>query len=336
MVYTSTCYTNCNRLGTTEIREKVYPINFDPYEVVKQVMALTPEEAEKATPHIIGTHPNTYTFSKNIAEHLLLEEKDTLPLCVVRPSIIGSAASYPFPGWVDSYLGASGLVLSLGLGLLHVMMGNPKCIMDCIPVDYVVNTLLVASWHTALNPPGKRMPIYHSSSSTKNPFTWEQLRLTVLGYFQRHPPKRGNPWIWGAYTRNPIVFWAGHHFLTTLPAAVLDAKLVLRGKPPRMMAGAKLLGKVATRLDYFTSHTWYFAIHNTEALREALNNTDADLFPMDIGQLNWEIWAIQFCEGLKKFILKETDEKLSERNRRASDENVAQGEEPKPVRKAKL
>jgi len=330
---------------------------------VKQVMAFTPEEADKATPHIIGVHPNTYTFSKAIAEHLLLEEKDNLPLCVVRPSIIGSAAEFPFPGWVDSYIGAAGLVLSLGLGLLHVMVGDPKSIMDCIPVDYVVNTILVASWHTAMNPPGKRMPIYHSATSSKNPLSWNLLRLACVGYFQRHPPKRANSWIWGGFIRNQFLFWVGHHSLTTFPAALLDAKLVLRGKPPRMIAAAKMLGKVILRLAYFTTHTWIFAIHNTEALREALTQTDNELFPMDVARINWEVWSIHFCEGLKKFLLKETDEKQPDNrvgttavgNRTKSSASggaggrgregagqlstsVGDGDEPaiKPVRKAKL
>lgn len=333
MVYTSTCYTNCTRLGTTEIREKVYPINFDPYEVVKQVLALTPEEADKATPHFIGAHPNTYTFSKNIAEHLLLEEKESIPLCVVRPSIIGSAAEFPFPGWVDSYIGASGIVLSFGLGLLHVMIGQRNCIMDCIPVDHVVNIILTASWHTALNPPGKRMPIYHASSTTKNPLTWGQLRDSTVGYFQRHPPKRATSWIGGGFTKHFITFWLVHVLLTGLPAAALDTKLVIRGKPPRMVAGAKMLGNVVARLSYFTSNTWMFANHNTEALRESLNSSDAELFPMDIGKLNWEIWTIHFCEGLKKFILKEDENNLEKQERQKLDGG---GEQVQNVGKAKL
>jgi len=109
-----------------------------------------------------------------------------------------------------------------------------------------------------------------------------------------------------------------------------------------MMAGAKMLAKVATRLAYFTSNSWYFAIHNTEALRETLNHTDAELFPMDIGKLNWEIWAIHFCEGLKKFILKETDETEVDRNRRSTttkegpQTGVEEDPPVKPVSKAKL
>jgi len=182
--------------------------------------------------------------------------------------------------------------------------------MDTIPVDYVANIILTACWHTAINPPGKRMPIYHAGSSTRNPLTWGQLKASSLGYFHRHPPKRGRGWVGGLYARYNFTFWLAHILLTGLPAAALDAKLIVRGKPPRMVAGTKMLANVVMRLAYFTSHSWMFATHNTEALRESLNSVDAALFPLDISKVNWEIWVIHFCEGLKKYILKEDDNKL--------------------------
>lgn len=42
---------------------------------------------EDATPQIIHPHPNTYTYSKRLAEILVAEEYPNLPIAVVRPSI---------------------------------------------------------------------------------------------------------------------------------------------------------------------------------------------------------------------------------------------------------
>jgi nucleoside-diphosphate-sugar epimerase len=36
---------------------------------------------------LIGEHPNTYTFSKQLAEHLLFEEREHIKVAIVRPSI---------------------------------------------------------------------------------------------------------------------------------------------------------------------------------------------------------------------------------------------------------
>lgn len=39
------------------------------------------------TPRLIGKRPNTYTFTKALAEHMLLKEAGNLPVAIVRPSI---------------------------------------------------------------------------------------------------------------------------------------------------------------------------------------------------------------------------------------------------------
>ena len=47
------------------------------------------------TPHLIGKRPNTYTFTKSLAEHVLLQEADNFPIAIFRPSIIGAAWKEP-------------------------------------------------------------------------------------------------------------------------------------------------------------------------------------------------------------------------------------------------
>eukprot|EP01125_Pyxidicula_operculata_P022755 TRINITY_DN9554_c0_g1_i1.p1 TRINITY_DN9554_c0_g1~~TRINITY_DN9554_c0_g1_i1.p1 ORF type:complete len:466 (+),score=37.36 TRINITY_DN9554_c0_g1_i1:56-1453(+) len=310
MTYVSTCYTNCMRYGTNEVREKVYPINFDPYEVVRKILAMSPEEADKATPNIIGGHPNTYTFSKMIAEHIVLEEKGKLPLAVVRPAIISGSQSFPYPGWVDSFLGASGIVSAVGLGALHFMIGSGSCVVDLIPVDYVANTILSVSWYTAENPPGERMPIYHSASSGKNPITWERFRHILVGYFHRNPAKKALSRSWAYYISNPSLFWLSHTLFTRVPATVTDVRRWTKGEPPKMVANSKTLYNVCMSLSFFTSHSWCFANNNTESVVQALNNVDSEMFYIDPATIHWETLVIYMCEGIKKFIFKEDDVNL--------------------------
>eukprot|EP01123_Difflugia_compressa_P013503 TRINITY_DN6299_c0_g1_i1.p1 TRINITY_DN6299_c0_g1~~TRINITY_DN6299_c0_g1_i1.p1 ORF type:complete len:487 (+),score=62.86 TRINITY_DN6299_c0_g1_i1:66-1526(+) len=306
MVYVSTCYTNATRHGG-EIREKVYPINFDPYAVIQDVIAMTPEEADKATPHIIGSHPNTYTFSKMLAEHIVLEEKENIPLSIVRPSIIGGAYRYPLEGWIDSYIGAAGIVAASSLGVLHGMNGGGSNTVDFIPVDFVVDLILVTLWHTKENPPGERLNIYHSATSSRNPYTWEHLRSGVVGYYRRRPPKRNVGPVWVLYVQNPALFYLYHFLFTRLPATLQDTKRVLKGESPKMVAGSKVLYKACSSLSFFTLHSWAFAIHNTQALWEALGPEDSKLFPFDVTIINWEIWCPLFCEGIKKYVFKEIE-----------------------------
>ena len=49
-----------------------------------------------ATKKLIGNKPNTFTFTKWIAETLLEQESENLPVVIVRPSTIGASWKEPF------------------------------------------------------------------------------------------------------------------------------------------------------------------------------------------------------------------------------------------------
>ena len=40
------------------------------------------------TPKLLGKKPNTYTYTKHLAEILLVTEASDLPVCIIRPSIV--------------------------------------------------------------------------------------------------------------------------------------------------------------------------------------------------------------------------------------------------------
>ena len=63
----------------------------------------------KITPKLLGDKPNTYTYTKHLAEHLLVNEGRPMPLAIVRPSIATASWKEPFPGWIDNYNGPSAL-----------------------------------------------------------------------------------------------------------------------------------------------------------------------------------------------------------------------------------
>ena len=44
-----------------------------------------------STKKLIGNKPNTYTYTKWIAETLLEQEAGNLPVVIVRPSLIGAS-----------------------------------------------------------------------------------------------------------------------------------------------------------------------------------------------------------------------------------------------------
>ena len=47
---------------------------------------------------MIGSKPNTYTFTKALAENILETEGAGLPISIIRPSIVAAAWKEPAPG----------------------------------------------------------------------------------------------------------------------------------------------------------------------------------------------------------------------------------------------
>lgn len=84
MIHISTAYTNCDQI---EAREVIYPRNYQPDDIFNLLKTHSDDEILKKTPSIIGTLPNTYTFTKNIAERLTAKEANKLPVAIVRPSV---------------------------------------------------------------------------------------------------------------------------------------------------------------------------------------------------------------------------------------------------------
>jgi hypothetical protein len=89
----------------------------------------------------------------------------SVPVLIIRPSIVGCAAQYPLPGWVDSLIGANGLLLAEGIGAMHTMRGRGELVVDFIPVDFVANAILGASALTLRRNLRFPVPLFPSTST---------------------------------------------------------------------------------------------------------------------------------------------------------------------------
>ena len=46
---------------------------------------------------LLQDRPNTYTYTKAMAEYLIQQEAETLPFAIIRPSCVGATCADPFP-----------------------------------------------------------------------------------------------------------------------------------------------------------------------------------------------------------------------------------------------
>lgn len=147
-------------------------------------MSMNPQQCEDNLDNLLGKFPNTYTFTKNLAEKSLMKNRGDLRVVLLRPAIIASAVEEPLPGWTDSLSAAGGISLLTGLGLINFINAKGDNKFDMIPVDIVTNSILVATAYAISQPP--KMEVYNSGTSVSNPITMLGYKDEMIRSFQFH------------------------------------------------------------------------------------------------------------------------------------------------------
>jgi len=163
---------------------------FDWQAIYAHVLQMTLLDIEHYSKQIMGNFPNTYVFTKRMAEHLLVENNvKGLPIYMIRPAIIGASLEEPFPGWTDSIGLAGGLYLLAGLGLLREIPGDPNNIGDIVPVDMVVNQMLASIPYTFQHAKQSKSNLFinHCATSSVNPVVWREVMEYLSAYWKRSP-----------------------------------------------------------------------------------------------------------------------------------------------------
>ncbi|CAG9135157.1 unnamed protein product [Plutella xylostella] len=83
-MHISTAYSNSH---LSAVEERFYPCAADCAQLQSLVDTLTDEQRARLLPQILGPWPNTYTFTKALAEKELKEHCGGLPLGIFRPAI---------------------------------------------------------------------------------------------------------------------------------------------------------------------------------------------------------------------------------------------------------
>jgi nucleoside-diphosphate-sugar epimerase len=56
-------------------------------------------------PHYTSFKPNSYVYTKALAEQICESYKDQIPITIVRPSIVVGTEAEPIGGWNDNFNG---------------------------------------------------------------------------------------------------------------------------------------------------------------------------------------------------------------------------------------
>lgn len=202
-------------------------------------------------------HPNTYTFTKCLAEHLLLARRRRVPLTLLRPSIISVAQRFPHPGWIDSPAALAGFFLCFAAGYLRVIAGDRTARLDVVPVDQVAALMR----HHAFAAVPQATAIVHAAAGPERTLPLGRLAEVAVAYFKHHPQAR--PIRLSAF--DPYSRWREWqhwwHHLLPLRLAARWARLTGNRKLGRQAARLEqVLESVFRSFLYFTHRTYHFEV----------------------------------------------------------------------------
>ncbi|MFD1715692.1 HAD-IB family hydrolase [Amnibacterium flavum] len=241
---------------------------------------------------------DVYTLTKALAERVAEEQWAGAGhrLSVVRPSIIESAVSHPYPGWIDGFKVADPLILAYGRGQLPEFPGVPDSVLDVVPVDHVVNAILAVA--ASPEEPG-RAQYFHVASGARNPLPFHRMYENVKEFFTANPiPAEGGPvevpsWRFpggrklerelGQRVRRSR---AAERVVTHLPATPLTRKWL-----DQIETGKHELELLRSYSDLYRAYVQteiIFDVSRTHALHESLPDDLRDDRGFDVDTIDWE------------------------------------------------
>ncbi|CAF0826788.1 unnamed protein product [Adineta steineri] len=301
IVHVSTAYANCNR---NDVAEMIYPPPIQPGKLLEASEWMDDQVFDVLTNKLINDRPNTYTFTKALAEYVISQEAKDLPLAIIRPSIVGSSWREPIPGWVDNYNGPSGLVVATGKGMLRAMIGSDQAIADIVPVDICVNMMISIAWHTAVKYP-KTIPVYHCCTGHLGTLTWGKVTEYGLHHLDTISLESAIRYPNLQFTENRFRYHCLRTVQEVFPAFLLDCYMRIIGRKPIFLKLSDKIYKSVRTLDFFTSNSWIFPNDNSVSLQNEMSDIDQKIFGFDLKELDWFSYWRHYCMGAKQFLLRE-------------------------------
>ena len=255
--------------------------------------------------------PNTYTFTKSLAESLIrnfLDQRPDAAIAVVRPAIVESSVEKPFLGWNEGINTSASLSYLLGTFFRQLPSNANKCL-DLIPVDLVSRgmTLIGAALLSR-----RHDRVYHLATSVANPCDMRRsIELTGLGHRKFYRAQDG------LQHRLRLKFDAipvskARYKKFSAPAQKLIVQIINRSVEPLPFVRPPLarqerdLERVIKLISLFEpfilENDHVFEAANIERLSEALPPQEISAFGYDARSLDWwDYWINVHIPALRKW-----------------------------------
>jgi thioester reductase-like protein len=251
--------------------------------------------------------PNTYTYTKSLAESLIAKHANGLPIAVVRPAIVETSVSKPFRGWNEGINTSASLSYLLGTAFRQ-LPSNERKRLDIIPVDSVCAgmTLIAAALIER-----RHDPLYQLATSVTNPCDMgRSIELTSLGHRRHYRAQEGLE-CWLRLRMDAIPVSKARYNRMSAPAQKMIIQSIQKIMSPLPMK--KPLAKAERSLErveklielfepFILQNEHDFAADNVEKLSQALAPEERETFAYNAAVLDWwEYWINIHIPALRRW-----------------------------------
>ena len=251
--------------------------------------------------------PNTYTYTKSLAESLIAKYGAGLPIAIVRPAIVETSVAKPFRGWNEGINTSASLSYLLGTSFRQ-LPSNERKRLDIIPVDAVCAgmTLIAAALVER-----RHDPLYQLATSVTNPCDMgRSIELTTLAHRRHYRAQEGLEY-WLRLRMDAISVSKTRYNRMSAPAQKAIVRTIqtimspLPVKKPLAKAERNLerVEKLIELFEPFILHNEHdFVADNVEKLSQALAPEEREIFGYDAAGLDWwEYWIDIHIPALRRW-----------------------------------
>ncbi|WP_426747661.1 SDR family oxidoreductase [Myxococcus faecalis] len=290
MVDVSTAYVSVWRPGPVE--EKLAHLPKPASELYEAFQVAEGDGREWLT---LTGHPNTYTLTKSVAEHLICERRGHVPVVIVRPSIVSAAHRAPFPGWLDSPAALAGCLLYSGLGVVRAFNADPSVRLDVVPVDVVASEVVRAVFGP-MPAEGQPVPIVHATMGVQRALRIDMAAAATIEWFKHRPGVVKAPDMFVG--RKDHGFDAADLVRRELPVQLQKAALTVLGQSKAL----RKLVRADQKVQYLNEGFSYFTHHTFDFVRSA---------PLEVPGFEPREYVRVVNEGMYRHLLSRDESQVS-------------------------
>lgn len=157
----------------------------------------------------------------------------------------------------------------------------------------------------------KKLSIFHCTSSTCNPFRWNNVTDKINSYLHKYPLKSAVWYPHLKFVSTLFLFKLSAIFVHFIPAYILDTVTRICGGRPILVKLHTNVWNSLKLLERFIFTEWKFHNNNTLALIKTMSPTDNEKFNIDLAKLQWEEYFVTLTQGVRRYLSKEHPKNLA-------------------------